>query len=74
LSHIFTIGQTVVLTTHLPGNLAQAGSYEVVRHLPVDAHGEPQYRIKSVRETHERVVRESQLDSSTARAPRLSPA
>jgi hypothetical protein len=66
LSHIFSIGQNVVLTAQQPGSLAKPGHYKVVRHLPVDAYGEPQYRIKSAHETHERVVRESQLGGRAA--------
>ncbi len=62
MSHKFAIGQSVVFTSHLPGSVTPAGRYEVIRQLPVDMRGEPQYRIKSLRETHERVVRESQLD------------
>jgi hypothetical protein len=36
------------------------GAYEVVRQLP-GTDGEPEYRIKSANEAHQRVARESEL-------------
>jgi len=56
-THKFKIGQTLFLTTPLnvPG-----GAYVVTRQLP-ERDGEFLYRVKSAREPHERVVRESQL-------------
>jgi hypothetical protein len=39
------------------------GSYEVIMQLPENG-GEFQYRIKSMNEPHERVVRESELHKS----------
>jgi hypothetical protein len=39
---------------------AADGEFKIVRSLPDDG-GETQYRIKSVREPHERVVKESDL-------------
>ncbi|MGA2125919.1 MAG: hypothetical protein ABSG76_07165 [Xanthobacteraceae bacterium] len=42
---------------------AANGDYKVVRPLP-DGGGEMQYRIKSVREPHERVVNESDLEKA----------
>ena len=47
---------------------ARPDRYEIVKLLPV-GRGEPEYRIKSPREEHERVVRESELkpaDDGTA--------
>jgi hypothetical protein len=38
----------------------RGGAYEVVHVLPV-RNGEPEYRIKSAHEAHERVARESEL-------------
>ena len=58
--HKFGIGQVVNFT---PGALTletSIGLYEIVRHLPPEGP-ENQYRIKSVLDSHERVVRESQI-------------
>ena len=58
--HKFQIGQVVNFT---PGALTletSIGLYEVVRHLPPEGP-ENQYRVKSVLDSHERVVRESQI-------------
>ena len=58
--HKFEIGQVVNFT---PGALTletSIGVYEIVRHLPPEGP-ENQYRIKSVLDSHERVVRESQI-------------
>jgi hypothetical protein len=43
--------------------MAAVGTYQVVRQLP-DAAGELHYRIKSSREAHERVARESELEKA----------
>ncbi|HEY5073878.1 MAG TPA: hypothetical protein VII34_04220 [Pyrinomonadaceae bacterium] len=42
---------------------ASGGVYEVTKKLPERA-GEYEYRIKSINEPHERVVRESDLDKA----------
>ena len=59
LSHKFRIGQRVEFnpasSRSVPG-----GSYEIKKRLP-ESRGEFEYRIKSVNEPHERVVRESEL-------------
>lgn len=59
MTHQFCPGQSVRL---LRSSLRSAagGEFKVIRSLPEDG-GETQYRIKSVREPHERVVRESDL-------------
>jgi hypothetical protein len=61
LSHKFHVGQLVQLiptiSRRVPG-----GSYEIIRKLP-ESHGEFEYRIKSMNEAHERVARESELQS-----------
>ena len=57
----FRSGQTVRLSRRLPYKSAAEGEYTIVRPLP-DNGGEPQYRIKSVREPYERVVKESDLE------------
>jgi hypothetical protein len=55
--HKFNIGQNVYLerSFSVPG-----GAYVITKRLP-EHGGEFEYRIKSVNEPHERVVRESQL-------------
>ena len=59
---VFKIGQTVRFT---PGTHERsfAGVYTVTRRLP-DERGEIQYRIKSTKDDHERVVREGQLTAT----------
>jgi len=59
MSPQFRAGQTVRLMRSSLRSAAD-GDFKVVRPLPDDG-GEAQYRIKSVREPHERVVRESDL-------------
>ena len=61
MPHQFRSGQTVRLSRSLSNRSAAAGDYKVVRPLP-DNGGELQYRIKSEREPHERVVKESDLE------------
>ena len=57
----FHIGQVVFLKPsrdlNIPGG---AYAYVITKKLPV-RDGEPEYRVKSVNEPHERVVRESQV-------------
>jgi hypothetical protein len=59
MSAQFRAGQTVRLMRSWLRS-AEDGEFRVVRPLPDDG-GEPQYRIKSAREPHERVVKESDL-------------
>ena len=59
LDHKFNVGQTVFLTPSLGLNMP-GGAYIVTKKLP-EHDGEFEYRVKSVNEPHERVVRESQL-------------
>jgi hypothetical protein len=59
LSHKFRIGQLVQLAPAISRNVP-GGSYEVTKKLP-ESRGEFEYRIKSMNEPHERVVRESEL-------------
>ena len=61
--HKFWIGEKVELVPSIYERFAATGIYEVVRQLPT-SNGELGYRIKSVREPYERVVRESQLRRS----------
>lgn len=57
-AHKYQIGQTVFLTSS-DRNLPE-GAYVVTRKLP-ERDGDFQYRVKSMSETHERVVPENQL-------------
>ncbi|HWN49629.1 MAG TPA: hypothetical protein VNO18_07350 [Xanthobacteraceae bacterium] len=61
MTHKFRSGQVVHLSRSLTARSAPGGDYTVVRQLPVDG-GEPQYRIKSVREPYERVAKESDME------------
>ncbi len=59
-THRYGVGQTVRFVARSSDN-ALSGGYEIIRLLPEEA-GEPRYRLKSVRESHERVAAESQLE------------
>jgi hypothetical protein len=63
MTYKFRTGQTVRLSRSPYNRSAADGEYKIVRPLP-DGGGETQYRIKSVREPHERVVRESELEKA----------
>ncbi len=56
--HKFSVGHRVTMVKGLTS--AASGEYEVVRLLPPEGE-EFQYRLKSRRESHERVAREDQL-------------
>jgi hypothetical protein len=58
-AHKFRIGQLVQLAPAISRNVP-GGTYEVTKQLP-ESRGEFEYRIKSVNEPHERIVRESEL-------------
>jgi len=59
LTHKFKVGQTVDLIPSI-SRFAANGHYQIVSLRPAD--GEiPQYRIKSLSETHERIVTENDL-------------
>ena len=60
-THKFRIGQLVQLARAISRNVP-GGSYEIIKKLP-ESHGEFEYRIKSMNEAHERVARESELQS-----------
>ncbi|MBV8093714.1 MAG: hypothetical protein JOY71_08630 [Acetobacteraceae bacterium] len=69
-THKFTIGQQVQFVPgaaefHIPGGL-----YTIVRKLPVEAN-ECQYRVKNVRDGHERILRESRLTPAAAPMAKL---
>jgi hypothetical protein len=57
----FRSGQTVRLSRGLALKSAAEGEYKIVRQLPENG-GEQLYRVKSSREPHERVVKESDLE------------
>ena len=63
LIHKFKVGQIVDL---IPTTFRSAakGSYEIVRLVPMSTQ-DPQYRIKSKSEIHERVVSEGDLTLSS---------
>lgn len=70
--HLYAVGQVVNYQPGVFENPAARGSYKVVRLLPADASNN-QYRIKSVSDGHERVVKEVSLTGSTgAPSPELS--
>jgi hypothetical protein len=58
--HKFRVGQRVQLIETTRSLAPSQAGYEVVRQLP-ESEGEPNYRIKSRSETHERAAKESQL-------------
>jgi hypothetical protein len=62
-THRYDTGQKVRFSRGFPYRAAAAGDYEVLGRLP-RRDGEYQYRIKSARESHERVVKESELEAS----------
>ena len=65
MSHKFTIGQAVDLTSTVLRPSA-AGEYEI-RHLVPASDTDPEnpcYRVKNIDEKHERVVRESEITLS----------
>jgi hypothetical protein len=60
--HKFQVGQAVDLIPST-ARLAASGCYEIIALRPADG-GDPQYRIKSKSENHERVVTEANLTLS----------
>jgi hypothetical protein len=59
LTHKFKVGQTVDLIPSI-SRFAANGHYQIISLRPAD--GEiPQYRIKSLNESHERIVTENDL-------------
>jgi hypothetical protein len=65
--HKFKIGERLFPARSIGSDVSE-GAYIVVKRLPKH-DGEFQYQIKSVNETDERVVRESQLKPSPWRNP-----
>lgn len=58
--HSFTVGQSIEFVPGRFDGSAPGGIYTVVRLLPNDS-GDREYRVKNIRDGHERVVRESQI-------------
>jgi hypothetical protein len=63
MAHMFHAGQQVRLARGYLNRNAAEGTYEVIRQLPF-GDGDFQYRIKSAREQHERVVKEQELEAA----------
>ena len=57
-SHKFKVGDTVTVNPAISRSVP-GGVFEVIKHLP--GTSEPEYRIKSANEPHERVALESEL-------------
>lgn len=58
--HKYQVGQVVDFTPGTAPLRTSLGLYEIVRQLPPQG-SENQYRVRNVRDGHERVVRENQL-------------
>jgi hypothetical protein len=58
MAYKFKVGDVVTVKSNVNRNVP-GGIYEVVKQLPGGA--EPEYRIKSASEVHQRVARESEL-------------
>jgi hypothetical protein len=56
--HKFKVGDIVSINPAI-SRFVPGGVFEVIKHLP--GNSEPEYRIKSANEPHERVALESQL-------------
>ena len=63
MTHRFRVGQKVQFSHNYSLRSAADGPYEIIRQLPDNA-GEFYYRIKSSRENHERVAKESELEKA----------
>jgi len=61
--HRFFVGQQVMLERRERTRAAEV--VEVLRQIPSDVDGEPQYRVKASHESFERTARESQLSALT---------
>jgi hypothetical protein len=61
--HSFTVGQSVEFVPGRFDGSAPSGTYTVLRLLPNDS-SDREYRVRNIRDGHERVVRESQIRGS----------
>lgn len=64
-AHGFTVGQSVEFVPGRFDGSAPRGTYTVLRQLPNDS-SDREYRVRNIRDGHERVVRESQIRGSVA--------
>ncbi len=65
--HRFKVGQNVFFSPRKEGKMqpdAPAGLYQIIKRLPAADDGEFRYEIRSSREEHNRMARESELSSS----------
>jgi hypothetical protein len=62
--HSFVSGQSVRLSNASRSTPAAPGDFKITRLLPESA-GELQYRVKSDKETYERVVRQNEIEAQT---------
>jgi len=61
MQHKFKAGQIVEPEARGPAMAIPPGTYEVLQLMPATTGGSNQYRIKSLKDGHQRVVRESEL-------------
>ena len=61
--HKFHVVQLVQFNPNRNERFTPAGAYEVTKKLPHNGQ-EYEYRVKSAREQHERIAKESQLSSA----------
>ena len=64
--HRFHVGQTVLYRPSIRLQDAPGGAYEITRRLPQNGEGQFEYRIRSPRETHERLAKENELAEAMA--------
>jgi hypothetical protein len=60
VKHKFTAGDRVEVVLDRNNTNVRSGTYTVVRALPLAGSG-PQYRVKHILDSHERVIDEAQL-------------
>jgi hypothetical protein len=60
-SRKFKVGQSVDLVRSQHAAISSPGKFEIVRLMPT-AHGHYQYRVRSLRDGHERMVTETELE------------
>lgn len=58
--HKYRVGERVEYVRGSAYGTASPGTYTITRCMPADS-ADPQYRVKSAGETHERTMKESQL-------------
>ena len=63
MTHRFAIGTMVRLCRSNPLRNATVGPYEILARLPAEG-GEFQYRVKSLAERYQRIIKEDELEVS----------